>query len=178
VRTCRHGPHGGGAPAAARRAVRDAHREAVRADAAGRVGPLTERDLLLLGAAIYWCEGSKAKPWRPQDVGISFVNSDPGLIDLFLRFLAVLGVPRDALKYRVSIHESADAAAAERWWAERLDLPRERFQPTTLKRHSPATNRRNTGEAYHGCLVVKMPRGREVYWQIEGVMRAITEGVA
>jgi hypothetical protein len=62
----------------------------------------------LLGAAIYWCEGSKAKPWRPHETSLTFTNSDPILLELFLRFLAAAGVDRAHLAYRISIHESAD----------------------------------------------------------------------
>ncbi|MGW0103512.1 hypothetical protein, partial [Nocardia sp. NPDC003354] len=133
------------------------------------VGGLGERDLLMLGAAIYWCEGAKSKPWR-RAVTVQFVNTDPGLLALFLRFLEVCGVDRTVPTYRVSIHESADAEAAVRWWVRRLRLPAERFRRTVLKRHNPTTLRRNTGDTYHGCLVITVPRSRELYWQIEGMI--------
>ncbi|GAA3738192.1 hypothetical protein GCM10022379_04540 [Micromonospora maritima] len=66
------------------RESRDAAQAAEQTRAAGAVGGLGERDLLLLGAAIYWCAGSKSKPWRPQD-RLEFVNSDPGLLGLSWR---------------------------------------------------------------------------------------------
>ncbi|MFI7211097.1 helix-turn-helix domain-containing protein [Micromonospora maritima] len=158
------------------RESRDAAQAAEHARAAGAVGDLGERDLLLLGAAIYWCEGSKSKPWRPQD-RLEFVNSDPGLLGLFLAFLANCGIDRDAPSYRLLIHESADVEAVERWWAERLGLPRERFGRATLKRHNPTTVRRNGGAGYRGCLVITVPRSREIYWRVEGVMAGIGQAV-
>jgi hypothetical protein len=162
---------------AARRAARD-ERRARLADAAGAaVGDLNQRDLLLAGAAIYWCEGRKTKPWRPHECHVNFTNSDPGLLMLFLRFLESAGHHRDGLTYRVSIHESADAEAATHWWAERLGLPLDRFKRPTLKRHQP-TNRRNVGREYHGCLVIDVPQSRELYWQIDGVMRAVGSATA
>jgi transposase-like protein len=160
---------------AAFRERRDARRAAAHAEAAAAVGVLSDRDLLILGAAIYWCEGAKSKPWR-LDEKIQFTNSDPMLVELFLRFLESQGRDRAELTYRVSIHESADHAGAVDWWVERLALPRERFMRTTLKRHTPRTNRQNTGEDYHGCLVVNVPKGRELYWWIEGVMRGCAKG--
>jgi transposase-like protein len=162
---------------AAFRERRDARRAAAQATAAAAVGPLTDRDLLILGAAIYWCEGAKSKPWRPVEK-IQFTNSDPMLLELFLRFLESQGHGRSSLTYRVSIHESADDERAIDWWVERLVLPRERFQRTTLKRHAPRTNRQNTGADYHGCLVINVPRGRELYWRIEGAMRGCRQGGA
>ncbi|MEV0395854.1 hypothetical protein [Polymorphospora rubra] len=124
-----------------------------------------------MGAAIYWSEGRKSKPWR-RDERVTLTNSDPRLLGLFLRFLAVCGIGREVAHYRVSIHESADVAAAEAWWAEVLELPADRFRRATVKRHRPTTTRHNTGADYHGCLVVEVPRSRELYWTIEGIVDA------
>ncbi len=156
----------------AHRVARDLRRASIRSAAAAEVGPLSDREILLLGAAIYWCEGAKTKPYRPNDFNVSFTNSDPMLIDLFIRFLELKGYTPEALTYRVSIHESADAAAAQEWWIKRLALPPERFKRPTLKRHKPTT-RHNTGAGYHGCLVVSVPKGAHTYLWIEGVMAGI-----
>src|SRR5215475_8919721 len=96
----------------------------------------------------YWCEGAKAKPWRPSEWPVSFINSDPMLVRLFLTFIEGRGFARDHLVNRVSIHESADAEAASRWWAEQVSVDLTAFRRPTLKRHRPATNRRNTGDSY------------------------------
>jgi transposase len=157
----------------AKREERDRCQAEVQAEAAGAVGDLSERDLLLIGAAIYWCEGAKSKPWRRLD-RLTFINSDPSLLVLFLRFLAICGRGKETVRYRVHIHETADAEAAADWWAARLEVPRELFQRPTIKRHAPATKRANTGADYHGCLVLQVPQSRELYWRVEGVMAALT----
>lgn len=157
----------------AKRAERDHRQGEVHAEAGAAVGRLSDRDLLILGAAVYWCEGAKSKPWRRLD-RLTFINSDPGLVSLFLRFLAVCGRGAESLAYRVHIHETADAEAAVEWWAAELGVPRELFQRPTIKRHSPATRRANVGSDYHGCLAVSVPRSRELYWRVEGVMAALT----
>ncbi|MEV7227844.1 helix-turn-helix domain-containing protein [Polymorphospora sp. NPDC051019] len=149
-----------------------ARRRAVAHDAVrARIGVVGDRDLMLAGAVIYWSEGRKSKPWR-RDERVTLTNSDPRLVELFLRFLAVCGIERDVPHYRVSIHESADVTAAEAWWVEVLQLPAHRFRRATLKRHRPTTTRHNTGDDYHGCLVVEVPRSRELYWTIEGIVDA------
>lgn len=43
------------------RRQRDARQAAVQAAMATTVGELTDRDVLLVGAAIYWCEGSQGQ---------------------------------------------------------------------------------------------------------------------
>ena len=130
---------------------REARRQAVRESAAGEIGEISEREILIAGAVAYWCEGAKSKPHRRSEQ-ISFINSDPRLISFFLTFLAVAGVTSDRLICRVYIHETADVAAAQRFWLDLTGLPDGQFRRPTLKRHSPKTIRKNTGQDYHGCL--------------------------
>ncbi|MGK5679307.1 helix-turn-helix domain-containing protein [Actinoplanes sp. URMC 104] len=155
-----------------RRAERDRRQVEVRAGVVDELGPITQRDVLLGGALAYMCEGAKSKPWRRHD-RLIFINNDPRLHRLFLCFLRAQGRDAASLRYRVHIHESADAEAAADWWAERLGVPRELFQRATIKRHNPATRRANVGADYHGCLVISVPKSRELYWRVEGVMEAL-----
>ncbi len=153
--------------------ARDEERAALNESEAAWVGALSEREVRLLGAAAYWCEGQKAKPWQPNRCRVVFINSDPVLIRVFLRFLAQFGVQRTALKYRISIHESAEVEAAGRWWATVVEVPVERFSRPTLKKHNPSTVRHNVGAPYRGCLIVEVPRSRQLYWRIEGIVGGI-----
>jgi hypothetical protein len=135
---------------------------------------LSDRDVLLMGAIAYWCEGAKSKPWARAD-RLIFINSDAGLLSLYLRFLELGGYQLEDLNYRVSIHETADAVAAADWWAERLAIPIERFQKPTIKKHVPLTRRANVGDDYHGCLTITAPQSRKLYWRLEGIVRAVAE---
>ena len=103
---------------------------------ANKIGELTDRELLIAGAVAYWAEGAKSKPWRHSEA-FRFANSDPGMVRLFLRWLELNGVDRERLRYQVHIHESADVPKAEVFWAGTLQVPVERLQPSTLKRHKP-----------------------------------------
>jgi transposase len=146
---------------------REAGRQAITDAAAAQIGDLSDREIVIAGAIAYWCEGSKNKPYRRQD-RVIFINSDPGLIAFFLRFLAVAGTAPDRLICRVHIHESADAAAAQRYWQDATGLARDQFREPTLKLHNPKTVRKNTGDDYHGCLVISVRRSARLYRQIEG----------
>jgi transposase-like protein len=155
------------------RQARDAERATVNQAEAAWVGELSDREVLLLGAASYWCEGSKAKLWEPNRCRLIFINSDPVLILLFIRFIEVLGIHRSKLRYRISIHESAEVEAAGRWWADVVGVSFDAFQRPTLKKHNPSTVRLNVGDPYRGCLVVSVPQSRKLYWKVEGIMRGI-----
>ena len=152
---------------AAERPIREARLQAISDSAAAQIGQLSEREILIAGAIAYWCEGSKNKPHRDAN-RVVFVNSDPGLIRLFLRFLTVTGVTPERLICRLHIHESADVAGAQRFWQKATGLSDGQFRPPTLKRHNPKTTRKNTGEDYRGCLVIGVRRSARLYRQIEG----------
>src|ERR1022692_1067311 len=149
------------------RGVREAEREVVRTGAAARIGTLSDREVLIAGAIAYWCEGAKSKPYRRAD-RVVFVNSDPGLVAFFLRFLDVAGVARERLICRVQIHESGDVAAAQRFWLEVTGADPAQFRRPSLKRHSPKTVRHNTGDRYHGCLRLEVRRSVGLFREIEG----------
>lgn len=136
---------------------------------------MSERDLLIAGAILYWSEGAKSKPWRRAET-IAFINSDPGLVRLFLAWLRMLGVEKDRIGLRVHIHETADAPSAVRFWAETTGIPAERFGKTTLKRHNPKTVRRNVGDSYHGCVIIRVRQSAELYQRIEGWTSGIVDG--
>ena len=61
----------------AERPARDAARSAIRDAAAAEIGQLSEREILLIGAIAYWCEGAKSKPYRRAEQ-VNFINSDAG----------------------------------------------------------------------------------------------------
>ena len=162
---------------AAQRRVHERERRLVHDRAVADTGELVDRDLLLLGAVAYWCEGGKAKPWAPHREQVRFINSDPALVRLFLRFLVVAGVEPERVQYRLSIHETADVVVATEYWSEVVGVPPEVFLAPTLKRHKPLTPRRNTGDHYRGCLSVYVLDGRRLYWRIDALMAALDAAV-
>ena len=147
---------------------REMRRQAISDRAAAEIGPLTDREVLVAGAIAYWCEGAKNKTYRRPENKVTFVNSDPGLVLFFLRFLRVAGIERERIRCQVAIHESANVAAAQRFWQQVTALRSEQFRRPVLKRHNPKTTRKNTGDDYHGCLAINVGKGTELYRQIEG----------
>jgi transposase len=156
------------------RPLRKARREAVISAAADQIGTLTGREILIAGAIAYWCEGAKHKPHRPQ-YRIQFINSDPAIIRFFLRFLEAAGITSHDIHFRVYIHETADAVAAEHFWLGVTGSDPAQFHRTALKRHNPKTIRKNVVDDYHGCLAIDVRRSAELYSRVVGWARAIME---
>ncbi|MER6405467.1 hypothetical protein ABT269_18415 [Streptomyces viridosporus] len=147
--------------------LREEERQRTMRQAAEEVGRMTERELFLVGVGLYWAEGAKSKPYRRQE-RVTFVNSDPDMITVFLAWLRLLDVEPKRLRFAVHIHENADVAGIEQFWADHVGVERSVFLKTTLKRHSPSTNRKNTGEDYHGCLRIDVRDGADLYRRITG----------
>ncbi|MFF7354084.1 helix-turn-helix domain-containing protein [Streptomyces filipinensis] len=152
---------------ARRRATEREKREETKVAALRDIGELTDRELFMAGIALYWAEGSKSKPYDRRERAI-FVNSDPGVIRTYLAWLDLLEVDRERLTFRLLIHESADVDAAHRFWAAVADIDMSVFAKATLKKHNPKTVRKNTGDDYHGCLVIGVARSAHLYNRIEG----------
>ncbi|MFE6786290.1 hypothetical protein ACFVFF_28935 [Streptomyces sp. NPDC057680] len=156
--------------------LREAARQTAVREAEEAVGVLSERELFLAGVALYWAEGSKSKPYR-RDETVTFINSDPGVIGVYLAWLDLLQIPRERLRFRVMIHESADVSGAEEYWADLAGIARTKLQKTTLKKHNPKTVRKNTGADYRGCLIVRVAAGCHLYRRIEGTWYGIVEAI-
>ncbi|MGW1807780.1 hypothetical protein [Streptomyces sp. NPDC002078] len=148
-------------------AVRDEERQKTKAAAASEIGAMTARELFMTGVVLYWAEGAKDKPYDRRE-NVQFVNSDPGVIRIYLAWLDLLGVERDRLRYRVMIHATGDVEGAKHYWAELVGVDASAFQRTTIKKHNPKTIRKNVGEGYRGCLVIGVLQGADLYRRIEG----------
>jgi transcriptional regulator with XRE-family HTH domain len=149
------------------RRSQDEARETTKSTARDEIGSLSDRELFIAGVGLYWAEGQKSKTYARRE-SVIFVNSDPGMIEVYLAWLDLLGVAPKRLQFRVMIHETADYVAAERYWADLVKVDVATFQRVTLKKHNPKTVRKNTGENYRGCLVIRVRDAADLYCRIEG----------
>ena len=144
-----------------------------------RSGELTERELVISGVVAYWAEGTKRKPWNPQE-RVAFINSDVDMIKLFLAFLALMRVERERIQLD---SRSTSRGRHSRHCGSGPPLsagPRSEFQPVTLKRHVPrSTNaEERAATTYHGCLVVTVRQSSEAYREVEGMWTAVAAGAS
>ncbi|GAA2461165.1 hypothetical protein [Streptomyces lavendulocolor] len=153
-------------------AAREEARRETKRSARIAVGELSDRELFIAGVTLYWAEGAKDKPYQRREA-LQFINSDPHVITLYLRWLDLLEVPLERMRFRLSIHESADVARAERFWAELIGIDASAFQKATLKKHNPRTTRKNTAESYRGCLVIYVTKSADLYRRMEGAWYGI-----
>lgn len=149
-----------------------AARSALVEEAESQIAELAPDHLFVAGVIAYIAEGAKEKPWGKPAM-VAFMNSDSRMIQLFLAWLRLLGVPDDQLGFRLSIHETADVAQAHEFWSNVVGVPSEGFYRPTIKKHKPKTVRKNVGDTYHGCLTVSVRKSTNLTRRIEGWFRGI-----
>jgi hypothetical protein len=134
------------------------------------IGSLTRREMLLVGAALYWAEGSKEKEGR-YGVGVIFANSDPSMVLFFLRWLeTIVGVAAERIDFELYVHEAARFRLHEirDFWVKALRVKAEKLQTVYFKRGQVLTNRKNTGKEYYGLVRIRVRRSTDLNRRIMG----------
>ena len=92
------------------------------------------------GCLLYWCEGAKVKR-----NSVHFVNSDPNMMLLFMRFLRE-EMKADEPKFRLQIHchtqDEIEQHRIEKYWLTLLNLPETCLQKTQFKQGSNTRKKR------------------------------------
>ncbi|KKS25202.1 MAG: hypothetical protein UU85_C0005G0012 [Candidatus Wolfebacteria bacterium GW2011_GWA2_42_10] len=143
------------------------------------IGKLTHREAWLIGAALYWAEGSKEKEWSPGS-RTQFGNSDPKMIRFFLFWVnSICGISLDRIIPALYIHESHKdkVSSVLKFWSEQTQLPIERFKYVYFKRNKVNTKRKNIGEDYHGLLRLSIAASSELNRKISGWVIGMTENL-
>ena len=163
--------------AAAKRDRRILLTRQLQTQAHSQVGVVSKRELWLIGVALYWAEGSKEKAYHPGS-GVSFMNSDPNMIALFLRWLSeACNVERERMRFEIYIHEShkENIKKVRKYWSSQTGFPIQNFSRVYFKKDKINTKRKNIGNKYFGVLRVKVSASSTLQRQIEGWTRGIYE---
>ena len=143
------------------------------------IGTMTNRELFLVGVALYWGEGSKQKS-HSSSTSLEIVNMDVRLHRTFLAWLSLIGVAREELRADLYVHEdrAKEAESFRKWWQEELQIP---VTGIYLKKGSRTTNRKNTGSLYRGLLKIKVRASsllnRRMNGWIQGIAASVGDGV-
>ncbi len=137
-------------------------------EAKAEIGTLSKRELFLIGVALYWAEGSKQKEHNVSEP-LVFGNSDPNMIECFLRWLNLVGVQDLDVCYELYIHKSGNVERAKQFWVKIIKQPVWIFDKRVyFKKGNPKTKRKNSGEKYIGLLRVKVKRSTDLNRKILG----------
>jgi hypothetical protein len=138
--------------------------EQARADGVRLIGSLSERDLLIAGAALYAGEGAKGTG------AVVFANSDPRMVALFLAWLShFFAIDEAKLRMRLYLHVGLDLEAAKTFWSDITGIPVQQFHKPY--RAVPDSSMRSTKHPM-GCATVVLSSSK-VHRQIMGLTAAL-----
>lgn len=141
--------------------------------AAQMISRLTIREMLLIGTALYWAEGSKQNS-KSVSQGLIFSNSDPKMIALYYQWLiSVFHVDQSQITIELYLHENKilRKKAIVQYWAQRLSLPEIKFDRIYIKRHT--TSRPSSDREYYGLVRVVVKRSTNLNKQVAGWIHGI-----
>ncbi|MFA7302734.1 MAG: hypothetical protein WC030_03230 [Candidatus Paceibacterota bacterium] len=110
------------------RRKREARLATVRTQVAEDIGCLSQRELLLAGLFLYWGEGTKTAV-----ANTSVSNTDPVMLNFFIEWLEVLGVPKKKLRIYVHLYADMDVKKELKYWSKTLGLPLSAFRKPYIK---------------------------------------------
>lgn len=163
--------------AAKKRQIRIEKTDAIKNAAKLQAAKLFHNPLWLIGTVLYWGEGEKEKSWRPSS-RVTFSNMDAQAHKMFLRWTdTFLRVPQDLFVYAIFIHKGAATKEARKFWSEQLHVPEKRFV-VYFKNKKSETQRKNTGENYHGVLMIRIRKSSDLNRKIAGWIEYVIESCA
>lgn len=115
--------------------------------------PLDTNTLKLIGAALYWAEGSKTSE-------LAITNSDPYLIFFMIRwFEQIFKIKPKELKAHLNIYSQQNENDLKCFWSELCDIPLERFGKSYIK---PTNKNYKKNNLYYGTIKVRVSKSTDL----------------
>ncbi len=149
--------------------------EDIRKDYESRINKLNNRELMILGAALYWGEGYKnfnlKKGAYPY---ICFSNSDPLMHKVFVPFLErILKITKNRIKCQVMIYPNTNPQKAVQYWQNITQIPVENFR-TQLTVSRASQGKRPWNLLPYGTLQLRVSQ-RQEFFKIRGLMDGVVK---
>lgn len=138
------------------------------------VGALNQRDLFILGLALYWGEGYKS---GNEECGLT--NSDPMIILMFIEWLRrVYAIQTPDLILRISVYAThrTRVAVIEKYWSKITRVPLNQFTTTSLIKARTKKHYANS-DTHFGTLRVKVRRGTSLRRRIMGSIDTLRKSI-
>ncbi len=135
------------------------------------VGQMNERELMLVGAALYWGEGTK-RGGKGKSNRVIFTNSEPKMVKLYMRFLReIFGIADEKFAAELHLYESIDHLVAKQYWSEITGIPVARFWSTNLVSRA-SQNKRPFNRLPYGTIGIRVS-SRTLFNKIMGMIEGL-----
>jgi len=127
-------------------------RSKIRLSAASEIKKLTKDNLLLIGAALYWAEGSMWSKWS-----LRFANSDPDMIKIIMRFFReICCVSEEKFSLRIHLHPNIEDNKAINFWSKISKVSKKQFSPSQTQISKSSKGKRNFRKLPYGTLHINI----------------------
>ncbi|MBM3257871.1 MAG: hypothetical protein FJZ05_01470 [Candidatus Nealsonbacteria bacterium] len=131
--------------------------------------PLCPETFRLIGAFLYWAEGSKTSRFE-------ITNSDPNLILFVVRwFKKIFLVPAKNLKANLNIYPQQNEIEIKNFWSQLTGIPLENFGKSFVKPLSKGYKKNNL---YYGTIKIRVPKGTDMRHRVFGWIKATLKDTA
>jgi len=148
--------------------IRDKYKE----KAAKEIKRLFKKDIKLIGAALYWAEGS-----TKNRNSLRFGNSNPLMIKTIMKFFReVCNIPDEKIKARIHLYPGINHQEATNYWKKIAKLSKKNFHKpqVQISRASKGVRPRNT--LPYGTLHLTV-NNTEITCRVKGWIRGISERI-
>lgn len=136
-----------------------------------------------MGIMLYWAEGAKCKG-KHFGHPISFSNSDPLMINLFILWLKnIFFTTDDEIQLAIYLHENNKYRLnkVKLYWSKVTAYPIKKFDRIYFKKHRIYTKRHNIGNQYFGLIKVNVLRStdknRKIKYWTQAICNKMGSGV-
>ena len=136
------------------------------------VGKLSERDLLVAFAALYWGEGSK------KNRRLFIINSDPEMVKFLFRVFRELFNVKDerfSLAVGINISHKKRDDEVKNYWAKITGIPKSQFRKTIFVKTKNKKIYKNF-QSYYGMLRINITKSIDIYYKTMGLIRGLIGG--
>ncbi|MEK7551747.1 MAG: hypothetical protein AAB532_04080 [Patescibacteria group bacterium] len=129
------------------------------------VKKLSDKERILFASALYWGEGNK------KDFIIS--NSDPDLINLFLKILINnFQITKERISVSIRIFEDMDKDKCLDFWSKVVDIPKENFLNVYILKG------KKKGKLEYGMCRVRVSKGGSLLKRIKAINKMVFQAIA
>ena len=141
-----------------------------------KIKKINNYNLLLLGAALYWGEGQKRHAGKYPHPRISFSNSDPDMIRLFLRFIReILKVPEEKIRPSIQFYPDTNKEEALAFWSKITHIAKDKFL-TTIAISRASKGKRPKNLLPYGTLQIRVHK-RQKFFEIMGFIDGLIKQI-
>lgn len=153
----------------------------IKNTAARDIKNISDRELIILAAALYWAEGYK----RPRknhgreivSHDISLTNSDPKLAMAFLKCMTrICKIDISHVKANIRIFEHMNENTAVEYWSSQLGIPKGNFTKTYVGLSKSSMGKRPFNRLPHGIVQIRIDN-TDLFYKIMGWIEGIKKNL-